>query len=468
MKEFELKATEENIFSTLNSDVLEHRADIVYFIRLLNLIKGGRSVALDGQWGSGKTFFVKQVKLVLDAYNPFCEVDENKRDQIKNLFDQSFEIKDGYSEVEPMLTLYYDAWENDSSIDPLISLIYHIAIQTNQYKILDKTKTNDIIINSVAKIIDLVPLPLPSFIKPGKVIEHLKENFKVENPLNIKQTEQKLKEAIDAFFGTVIQERGNHLVVFIDELDRCRPDFAVKLLERVKHYFDNQNITFVFSMNSIELTETIKQFYGTNFDGGRYLNRFFDFCIPLPKGNMQRLLESYKLDKEPYYDINILLAAFDGNDLELREILKAIRTFSLIENNLHSMHRRMSWDAPKSLQFCYMTMVPILISVAVRNMQEYHKFIKGERVEIFLNIIKQLQQPQRNFAILLAADESYEDYEQTKQVKLDEKLTSFYNALFLPVNKMKDVEIGECNISSKVRQRIIDIASLLSNFSNFQ
>jgi predicted KAP-like P-loop ATPase len=66
------------------------------------------------------------------------------------------------------------------------------------------------------------------------------------------------------------------LIIFVDELDRCKPSFAVKLLEQIKHYFLLQNVTFVFSTNILELSKTISKFYGNDFQGDKYLNRFFD------------------------------------------------------------------------------------------------------------------------------------------------------------------------------------------------
>ena len=57
--------------------------------------------------------------------------------------------------------------------------------------------------------------------------------------------EQKIKD----FFAIILAERGNRLVIFIDELDRCKPTFAVHLLEQIKHYIFDDRITFVFSIN---------------------------------------------------------------------------------------------------------------------------------------------------------------------------------------------------------------------------
>ena len=95
---------------------------------------------------------------------------------------------------------------------------------------------------------------------------------------------------INEFFSAIFKEQGNRLVIFIDELDRCKPDFAVKLLERIKHYFVNPDITFVFSINSMELQHTIKQYYGSEFDACKYLDRFFDLRIVLPDISTEKFL----------------------------------------------------------------------------------------------------------------------------------------------------------------------------------
>lgn len=72
------------------------------------------------------------------------------------------------------------------------------------------------------------------------------------------------------------------LFILIDELDRCRPSYAVSLLERVKHLFDASNICFVFATNSGQLQHAITGAYGPSFDGYRYLKRFFERAYSLP------------------------------------------------------------------------------------------------------------------------------------------------------------------------------------------
>lgn len=69
MHSFELSPTPENILDCLEQDSIDRNSSIRNFITLLNSFNFGGSIALDASWGSGKTFFVKQVKMVLDAFN---------------------------------------------------------------------------------------------------------------------------------------------------------------------------------------------------------------------------------------------------------------------------------------------------------------------------------------------------------------------------------------------------------------
>jgi predicted KAP-like P-loop ATPase len=66
------------------------------------------------------------------------------------------------------------------------------------------------------------------------------------------------------------------LFVMIDELDRCRPSYAVTVLERVKHLFEANDVVFIFATDTNQLQHTIRGAYGGDFDGRSYLSRFFD------------------------------------------------------------------------------------------------------------------------------------------------------------------------------------------------
>jgi len=71
-------------------------------------------------------------------------------------------------------------------------------------------------------------------------------------------------------------------VFFIDELDRCRPTFAIELLERVKHLFDVKHIVFVLSIDKKQLEAITAAVYGERIDAPEYLRRFIDLEFTLP------------------------------------------------------------------------------------------------------------------------------------------------------------------------------------------
>nr|WMC97157.1 P-loop NTPase fold protein [Aminobacter aminovorans] len=86
------------------------------------------------------------------------------------------------------------------------------------------------------------------------------------------------QKAIDDFRTELANgvENGKPLFVLIDEVDRCRPIYAISLLERIKHLFDVPNVVFLVATHTDQLAHTIRAVYGAGFDAETYLHRFFD------------------------------------------------------------------------------------------------------------------------------------------------------------------------------------------------
>ena len=78
---------------------------------------------------------------------------------------------------------------------------------------------------------------------------------------------------------------GKPLVIIIDELDRCRPTYAIELLEITKHLFSVDHIIFILATNKSALAHSVKALYGYEFDAAGYLHRFFDLDLQLPEPN---------------------------------------------------------------------------------------------------------------------------------------------------------------------------------------
>lgn len=78
MENYELLPTEDNFMSALWEDVLNRNKDIVYFYELLLAQNCAGTIAIDGRWGSGKTFFVNQSIMAINALNSMADMDEEK------------------------------------------------------------------------------------------------------------------------------------------------------------------------------------------------------------------------------------------------------------------------------------------------------------------------------------------------------------------------------------------------------
>lgn len=127
MNSFELIPTEENLIKALEKDLLKRNKDLVRFYDLILAQEGASSIAIDGRWGSGKTFFVKQSMSLINAKNPLSDMDEEKRSDIIYALPfpkRTEDVPENYD-----VAIYYDAWENDNDTDPVLSLVYEIIKQ---------------------------------------------------------------------------------------------------------------------------------------------------------------------------------------------------------------------------------------------------------------------------------------------------------------------------------------------------
>lgn len=158
----------------------------------------------------------------------------------------------------------------------------------------------------------------------------------------------------------------------MDELDRCRPSFAVKLLERIKHYFANDRITFVFSINAEELQHTIRQHYGSGFVAGRYLERFFDLRVSLPPADMAKFYRSIGYNGSPFVYDKVCEAVIKKHQFSLRETAKYfVLTRVATDNRTHGNY----WTEEND--FCNLIVVPIMLGLRIKDLSRYTQLFQG-------------------------------------------------------------------------------------------
>lgn len=223
--------------------------------------------AIDGEWGSGKTTFVKMWK--------------------QSLVNERFNV------------LYFNVWEHDFITDPIIGLV-------SQFRDMNNHKTKKTLKKLIATAGKMTTGIFPAIVKDltkksfgedvAAVLESATQTIanSFEEVIN-KYAEQcqsmtEFRKTLEDLVANVIQE-GKPLIFIIDELDRCNPRFAVKVLERVKHLFSVPNIIFVLSIDKTQLCHSICGYYGSeNLNSEEYLKRFIDIEYRLPAPNIESFL----------------------------------------------------------------------------------------------------------------------------------------------------------------------------------
>jgi len=337
-----------------------------------------RVLNINSPWGTGKTFFLV-----------------NWREELQ----------------QTRACVYFNAWENDYSGDPFISLsaaLYDqlstllpattkaanhiqdfrkkashaiVAVSPTLAKGLVKAVTR-IDIDSLSETLEKLELDSVA----EKAVEHLIENNKktAESVSQFKSVLTNMCVLASEKRAADSQTTPAPVYIFIDELDRCRPTFAVELLERIKHFFDVQNCKFIVATDTQQLSCSVNAIYGESFDSRKYLKRFFDAEFTLDNSNItawiasetsELPLENYETNgvqatlvnmnywrgvHEPCKPSNNALLSTDGvlGDAQLcilaialtfktklRELKKCFRHIRAIEKNLPTEKFDIFWAA---------------------------------------------------------------------------------------------------------------------------
>lgn len=272
----------ELLIESLLNGSFGRQQELLDFIQLLQSTTGNFSIFLDGNWGSGKTFFVKEIEIILKAghyhlRNPDITLSEEQESKLNQI------AQNYLTEPQPICCpIYFNAWEYDYVNDPVIPLVMTIG------NVIYERKSNLVSSESNFKTKLGNLLSKIGSLRVGYKYDDIE--YFAEVGLNNAQTEKDpIKELFKQFNArstirtnlTEVLDKGNYercdrFVLFVDELDRCRPEYAVKVLEALKFLFIQNNLTIVFSTNMDALSKSISSWYGNGFDGYKYLMKFYD------------------------------------------------------------------------------------------------------------------------------------------------------------------------------------------------
>ena len=128
-----------------------------------------------------------------------------------------------------------------------------------------------------------------------RTLHKLKRNT-VTDVAKLEGLRRQLKQTATGLWNNQKHGSLTRLIIVIDELDRCRPDYAVRFMETIKHVFEVEHVTFVVAANVAELAHAINGLYGEAFDGKGYLERFFDLSLSLPEGTRKEFVKKVVQD----------------------------------------------------------------------------------------------------------------------------------------------------------------------------
>ncbi|WP_372377146.1 P-loop NTPase fold protein [Vibrio natriegens] len=253
---------------------------------------------LNSEWGSGKTYFLRRWENSLKGHYP---------------------------------VVYIDAWKQDYSDDPLVTVITSIITQLREQAGRDEKDSTFSVPSKVVgllkaaapglvrgftkRYLDIDPVaimnaeddeklpvvpdpsdpdgkPIDMSIAASQMVKHLLDEHSAKEKA-IESLKTSVKQWVEAVVGLSEGKITYPAFIFVDELDRCRPSYAVEMLETIKHIFDLDGVVFVVATDTEQLQHTIKALYGNDFGARTYLGRFFNSRYTLKEPSYSKLLDAH-------------------------------------------------------------------------------------------------------------------------------------------------------------------------------
>lgn len=166
------------------------------------------------------------------------------------------------------------------------------------------------------------------------------------------------------------------LFILVDELDRCRPSFAIETLERIKHLFDVNNVIFVVATDTSQLQHSIKAVYGSGFDSSRYLNRFFDRTYSFPKPDYEAFtrykieqlnIDTTEISTPENKTVESIVAGFsESYELDFRSLEKSLEILQAFQA---------LWNFPTQIELLYLW--PLISAHTMKNESHFLELKNG-------------------------------------------------------------------------------------------
>ena len=316
---------------TWKNDLLNRKGYADRLTTLIQNTKGPYVIGLTSPWGSGKTFFLQAWRHQLLEDKKPC--------------------------------IYFNAWENDIFSDPLLNLMSTIYDEVETKKKGYTKVLSDWIKDKFKSVKPLIPsaIKLAGSLYNGESIPNEAVNAVsdyTQTAIDYFTSRESFKESLKDVAENISEaSTGFPLFIMIDELDRCRPSYAIELLERIKHLFNVPHVVFLLAIDSTQLLQQVEHTFGLKphekngeviqdprYD---YLGKFFDIYYSLPPVENKKFVQIFLSQNErvkkytsiisrtPYLSVHGQLEDILSSDSSLfnnknlRQLTQDIEYFSL-------------------------------------------------------------------------------------------------------------------------------------------
>lgn len=342
-------------------DIFNRRPVAEKLTQLLERLPEGAVFAIDAPWGEGKTWFGRNWhhKLIADDYHSVY-IDTFAYDYI----DDPFVMLSGEISAEfirkgnPKGIAIKDAGKQ--LLKAILPMTAKILINTVGRVALGSNDISEDLSDAASKGIDSIAD------KVEKTIDQCIDSFE-----HAKGTVQHFHAALELAAKDLYARTGKPLVIFLDELDRCKPDYAVKTIERIKHFFDTPHLIFVLLLNKRQLHESVRGVYGQGINAELYLEKFIQFTLNLPKPSRANVQGPHYI-----YFIERMVAYGWQPDSKLAEALETFaKAFSFSLRSIEQCVILLSMAAPTK------SPAPLsawIAALKVGDSKTFHGIITGE------------------------------------------------------------------------------------------
>lgn len=213
-------------------------------------------LVIDGGWGTGKSEFCHKLINLLES---------NKDTNLRSVYIDAFKADHA---DEPLMTLLAAVITLLPKKDKKTFIKKAIPAARFVAKTSLKAGMNFLLRQEITEVMDEFDEVLTEAgddLIDKSVVLMLKDHVQADESI----------ESLKKSLVKLIKE--NPIVIFIDELDRCRPDFAISMLENIKHIFDVEGVQFVLVVNSEQLRASVNHCYGSSVVAQKYLDKFIGF-----------------------------------------------------------------------------------------------------------------------------------------------------------------------------------------------